>query len=135
MSSEPEFSWDEADAVIPEQPKTAIYANTDGQVVIVQASSLGDEDSMVVIANGNALAVVRAILDRSGHQDVQFIYDHGGLCRDIDSDELRAGFARAPKSQDGDLAEFDGDRTPLAPAADAEASQQAPAELAAGGPR
>ncbi|MDH2406890.1 hypothetical protein QCM77_44745 [Bradyrhizobium sp. SSUT18] len=80
MSSD--FEWDTADTVIPAQPRTAIYTNTDGHVVVRQYCWL-DDDDLVIISPPNAIAVALAILRAAGHDDIELIRNCGGGYEDI----------------------------------------------------
>ncbi|MCP1754405.1 hypothetical protein [Bradyrhizobium elkanii] len=74
-----DFSWDGSDIVLEHQPKTAVYTNDRGQVVIRQeAGSLDPEDVWVYFDAANALGLCRAILRAAGHGDIEFIRNCGG---------------------------------------------------------
>ncbi|MHC2247835.1 hypothetical protein [Bradyrhizobium elkanii] len=82
-----EFDWDTADTVVPEQPKTAIYTNDDGQVVVRQ-HCWPDDDDVVLISQPNAITVALGILRAAGHHDIELIRNCGGGYEDIELPEL-----------------------------------------------
>src|SRR6266480_3800710 len=71
MSESHEFDWhnagDAEDIAIPQQQAVAIYNNVAGDVVIRQAGLYDpSEDAFVHVSPRNALALVKAILDKAG---------------------------------------------------------------------
>lgn len=81
-----DFDWSSADTVIPEQPRTAIYTNTDGHVVVRQYC-WPDDDDLVIISPPNAIAVALAILKAAGHDDIELVRNRGGGYEDIELTE------------------------------------------------
>ncbi|MCW2227236.1 hypothetical protein [Bradyrhizobium elkanii] len=94
-----DFDWDGSDVVLEHQPKTAVYTNDRGQVVIRQeAGSLDPEDVWVYFDAANALSLCKAILEAAGHDDIEFVRNCGGLSyEDIEIPERRA--RRSPAEQ------------------------------------
>ncbi|QIG91973.1 hypothetical protein [Bradyrhizobium sp. 6(2017)] len=82
-----DFDWDSADVVIPEQPRTAIFTNDDGQVVVRQ-HCWPDDDVVVVISPPHAITVALAILRAAGHDDIEFIRNCGAGFEDVELPEL-----------------------------------------------
>ncbi|MFK4725390.1 hypothetical protein ABIE89_006490 [Bradyrhizobium niftali] len=105
-----DFDWSSADTVIPEQPRTAIYTNTDGHVVVRQYCWL-DDDDLVVISPPNAIVFALAILRAAGHEDIEFIRNCGGGYEDIDRERRHVEEMKAARPDiDWDKASADFDR-------------------------
>ncbi|WP_141340906.1 hypothetical protein [Bradyrhizobium sp. USDA 3458] len=75
-----DFDWNGPDVVLEHQPRTAVFTNDRGQVVIRQEGSLDpDEDVWVFFDPGNALSLCKAILEAAGLDDIEFVRNCGGL--------------------------------------------------------
>lgn len=62
-----EFSWSEADVVVPSQPAIAVYFNPRGEVVIRQESQMHpDEDHFVFINMKNLMPLIDKLCDLAG---------------------------------------------------------------------
>jgi hypothetical protein len=58
-----DFDWqrDEGDIVIPYQPRTAVYENTCGTIVIRQENYSDDDDVVVLVTPENLPALIAAL--------------------------------------------------------------------------
>ena len=62
-----DFDWNDADTQIRRgHGDLAVYANRDGDVIIRQASVLGEEDSIVLVPRYLASWIIAAIEDQVG---------------------------------------------------------------------
>lgn len=57
-----DFSWDDESAVVVEQVDAiAVYTNPKGRIVIRQAASMGDDDSVIVIPRSQVENLILAL--------------------------------------------------------------------------
>jgi hypothetical protein len=71
------YHWDDEDTALQEQPRTAVFMNEDGAVVVRQQNGLED-DSTVIIQSQNAIRFVLAVLAAAGQDDIEVIRNLGG---------------------------------------------------------
>ncbi len=71
------FHWDDEDVVLQEQPRTAVFLNEDGAVVVRQ-QNWPEDDSTVLIQPQNAIRFVLAFLAAAGHHDIELVRSFGG---------------------------------------------------------
>ncbi|MCA6102350.1 hypothetical protein [Bradyrhizobium australafricanum] len=75
-----DFDWNGPDVVLEHQPRTAVFTNDRGQVVIRQEGSLDpDEDVWVFFDPSNALSLCKAVLEAAGLDNIEFVRNCGGL--------------------------------------------------------
>lgn len=61
-----DYTWDDEDVVLRRQPKTAIYWNVDGNLVIRQQGYDDDDDPYVVICKNNLQEFIDRLCDLAG---------------------------------------------------------------------
>jgi hypothetical protein len=126
------YDWNDGDTVLQEQPRTAVFLNADGAVLIRQ-QSWPEEDDVVILQPQNAIRFVLAVLAAAGHDDIELIRSLGGCgYQDVElpSDPRRqrerqedSGFIDAVRTERPDLdvdkalADFDQKMAPKDPTA------------------
>jgi len=60
-----DWKWHEQDAkesiVVPSVQAVAVYANTDGDIVIRQQNPMGEEDAVIVVPRSSVGAIIKAL--------------------------------------------------------------------------
>jgi hypothetical protein len=125
------YDWNDGDTVLQEQPRTAVFLNADGAVLIRQ-QSWPEEDDVVILQPQNAIRFVLAVLAAAGHDDIELIRSLGGEgYEDVDipskpprpREHQESGFIDAVRTERPDLnidkalADFDQKMAPKDPTA------------------
>ena len=63
------FEWTDDNTVLQLQPRTAVYTNLDGDIVIRQMDNHGDDEPYIVIARNNVTRIVEALLVEAGIEE------------------------------------------------------------------
>ncbi len=61
-----DFEWNDKNTVLHLQPRTAVYTNIDGDIVIRQMDNYGDDEPYIVIARNNVAKIAAALLAEAG---------------------------------------------------------------------
>jgi hypothetical protein len=72
-----EYHRDDEDVVLQEQPRTAVFLNAGGAVIVRQQNWPHDDQS-VLIQPQNVIRIVLAVLAAAGHDDIELVRSFGG---------------------------------------------------------